>query len=175
MVPFWSRDGKWIYFDSNRTGRFEVYKIPSKGGDEIQVTHNGGWSPQESVDGKYIFYTRTRAVSSPFLRSATDGSGEIQLLPSMHERWWAVSDKGVWFMENTSIAGLDPGIWSMESASFDRGSLRFLNFATGTITTAQALPRRPASGLAISADRRMLMFNQVEHRSTEIVMVENFR
>jgi Tol biopolymer transport system component len=28
----WSRDGEWIYFASDRSGRFEVWKMLSQGG-----------------------------------------------------------------------------------------------------------------------------------------------
>ena len=31
-VPTWSRDGKWIFFSSNRSGTFQVCRIPSEGG-----------------------------------------------------------------------------------------------------------------------------------------------
>src|SRR2546422_4241172 len=37
-VPTWSRDGKWIYFSSNRTGSWQIWKVPSVGGSAIQVT-----------------------------------------------------------------------------------------------------------------------------------------
>ena len=29
--PSWSRDGRWIYFASDRTGRFEVWRVPAAG------------------------------------------------------------------------------------------------------------------------------------------------
>lgn len=38
MVPTWSRDGGWIYFASNRTGSWQVWKMPAKGGRAVQVT-----------------------------------------------------------------------------------------------------------------------------------------
>ena len=38
----WSADGQWIYFGSTRTGRFEVWKMPSAGGPAVQVTRRGG-------------------------------------------------------------------------------------------------------------------------------------
>ena len=40
--PSWSRDGRWIYFDSARTGEQQVWKIPADGGEAIQVT-SGRW------------------------------------------------------------------------------------------------------------------------------------
>jgi serine/threonine protein kinase len=174
LVPHWSRDGKWIYFDSNRTGRFEIFKASPQGGDEIQVTHNGGWGPQESPDGKFLFYTRTRAVSTPLFKLPLNGGQEVQILPSVHERWWAVGDRGIWFMQ---VAGteLDPGLWTLENPATDHGYLRFLSFAHGTLVTVSTFSKSPAGGLAISGDRRALMFNQVDHRATEILLMENFR
>jgi eukaryotic-like serine/threonine-protein kinase len=173
MVPCWSHDGKWIYFDSTRTGRFEVFKVAPQGGDEIQVTHNGGWGPQESPDGKFIFYTRDLTANPPLLKTPADGGEEVQILPSVHERWWAVGDRGIWFMESTE-PDLDTGLRSPESAANEHGSLRFFDFERGATNTASGI-LSPISGLAISRDRKTLVFNQVDHRATEILLLENFR
>jgi Tol biopolymer transport system component len=56
--PSWSGDGRWIYFDSGRTGEQQVWKIPEAGGDSIQVTRDGGFAPLESPDRKFIYYTK---------------------------------------------------------------------------------------------------------------------
>jgi dipeptidyl aminopeptidase/acylaminoacyl peptidase len=160
ILPCWSHDGKWIYFDSNRTGRFEIFKISPDGGNEIQVTHNGGWGLQESPDSKFLFYTRSRAISTPLFKMPAVGGQEQQVLPSVHERWWTVGNQGVWDMEN---------------ASTGRGHLRFLSLRSGSLSTPIVLPKSPAGGIAISPNGDRLLFNLRDHQATEILLMENFR
>jgi serine/threonine protein kinase/sugar lactone lactonase YvrE len=90
VTPSWSRDGRWIYFGSYRTGQWQVWKVPSDGerpGNARQVTRRGGFAPIESIDGKYLYFStegpetrrprsggfpsraeRKRPSSSPFAR-----------------------------------------------------------------------------------------------------------
>jgi hypothetical protein len=53
--PSWSRDGKWIYFRSEKPGWFGIYRSPSSGGDAVLLSKDiDGWNPQESFDGKTV-------------------------------------------------------------------------------------------------------------------------
>ena len=61
--PEYSRDGKWIYFNSNRSGGWDIWRIPSEGGgpnDEKaeQVTNDEleDWFPHFSPDGKWMLF-----------------------------------------------------------------------------------------------------------------------
>jgi len=62
MNPVWSPDGRWIAYLSDRSGEFDIYFRPQKGGEESQITTNGAetrylyslvWSP----DSKKIAYS----------------------------------------------------------------------------------------------------------------------
>jgi tricorn protease len=62
LSPTWSPDGKWIAYFSDRTGEFELYIRPQKGGDEVRVTRDGDatryrYSPVWSPDSKKIAYS----------------------------------------------------------------------------------------------------------------------
>ena len=54
----WSRDGAWIYYGSNRTGAWQIWKMPSGGGASIQVTGQGGFNALEGVEGRFLYYTK---------------------------------------------------------------------------------------------------------------------
>jgi Tol biopolymer transport system component len=38
FVPSFSRDGRWIYFCSNRSSPVQIWKMPAEGGSAVQVT-----------------------------------------------------------------------------------------------------------------------------------------
>ena len=58
-VASWSRDGKWIYFASNRSGEDQVWKMPADGGEAVRVTRKGGFVAFESPDGQWVYYTKS--------------------------------------------------------------------------------------------------------------------
>src|SRR5690606_30692207 len=57
-APTWSRDGAWIYFGSNRGGGWDIWKVPSGGGDAVRVTRGGGIAAQEGPPGTGLFFVR---------------------------------------------------------------------------------------------------------------------
>ncbi len=57
--PAWSPDGEWIAFFSDRSGEYQLYKVPSEGGEWVQLTKSLRGQPyhlQWSPDGKFIAF-----------------------------------------------------------------------------------------------------------------------
>ncbi len=55
----WSPDGKWIAYLSDRSGEFELYLRPQKGGDEVRITTDGEcyrYGPKWSPDSKKLAF-----------------------------------------------------------------------------------------------------------------------
>ena len=53
-----SPDGRWIAFESNESGPFEVFvrPFPNVNAERIQISSNGGQHPLWSRDGRELFY-----------------------------------------------------------------------------------------------------------------------
>src|SRR5437016_1881809 len=51
-------DGKWIYFNSSRTGRMQLWRMKPDGSAQEQVTNDdfNNWFAHISPDGKWIAY-----------------------------------------------------------------------------------------------------------------------
>ena len=57
MSPQFSPDGRWVVYQSNATGRFEVYVKAFPGGDqEYRLSTDGGFTPKWHPSGREVFY-----------------------------------------------------------------------------------------------------------------------
>jgi Tol biopolymer transport system component len=58
-----SPDGKYLAYESNESGRFEIYVQPfPQGGGKSQVSANGGRQPRWRGDGNELFYVEGNAL-----------------------------------------------------------------------------------------------------------------
>ena len=69
--PEFSYDGKWIYFNSNRTGRMHIYRMKPDGSEQTQLTFDDydNWFPHPSPNNKdvvYISYVEDQNGGHPF-------------------------------------------------------------------------------------------------------------
>jgi Tol biopolymer transport system component len=61
--PQVSRDGRWLAYASNRTGRDEVYVQPLAGdGGRVQVSTDDGSAPRWSRDGRTLYYVQGASI-----------------------------------------------------------------------------------------------------------------
>jgi len=162
--PCWSRDGRWIYFGSDRTGPWQVWKMPSKGGPAVQVTKKGGTGGSESPDGKTLYYAKGLTVRGLFRvrglwKVPVEGGKETPVLKQFWAGFfdtWCVAREGIYFY------------------NVDTDTIDFFTFATRQ-TTQIAKPEKRGGPLTVSPDGRWILFSQVDVDTSHIMMVENFR
>ena len=166
-VPSWSRDGRWIYFGSARTGRSEVWRVPAAGGEPIQITDEGGSDAVESADGKTLYYRRTSAVGAAgALMERPLAGGEdrpvVDSLPLLGHQYFPVED-GIYY-----VARPDPSL----PFAFE---LRFMNSTTGKQTTLSRFEARSGQGLGVSPDRKTILYSGTKPSDGhDLVLIANF-
>lgn len=69
-APMISPDGRWLAYQSNESGRYEIYVQPIDGGARAQVSSDEGVYPRWSPDGRELFYRagprRARVAAAAF-------------------------------------------------------------------------------------------------------------
>jgi YD repeat-containing protein len=165
VAPSWSRDGKWIYFGSTRSGNMQIWKVPVEGGQATQVTKQGGFEGFESMDGKLFYYAKGRSVPGIWQAPVTGGA-ETPVLDhnkAGYWRFWAVTQKGIYFATANEPT---------------RPVIEFFNFTTLKVTTIAALdrPLSPSEpGLTVAPNGRSILFAQMDQSGSDLMLVENFR
>jgi len=155
----WSRDGKWIYFESKRSGEQQLWKLPANGGNAVQVTRKGGGDAAESADGRYLCYLKTGSGNKNKLwRLPLEGGEEAKVLESVLNYNYAIIDRGIYFIP--------------DSVPF---SIQFLSFDTGKVVKIAGIAREPSYGFSVSPDGRSLLYSEWESIRTDLMLVENFR
>ena len=155
-----SRDGKWIYFTSNRSGQWQVWKMSSTGGEALQLTKQGGFRGFESADAKFIYYAKTS--SDPDIwRVQSSGGQESPVSPQLPlRRWrdWALVD----------------GMFFFRDRSAPHPVLRFFDFAKASVRDVTKL-EKPGEWISAPADGKFVLYDQFDHEESNMMLLENFR
>ena len=110
--PDFSPDGQWIYFNSDRAGRMQIWRIRPDGTQPGQVTDDGlnNWFPHPSPDGKtLVFLTYAAAVEGHppdkevMLRSMPVTGGEPRVLVKLFGGQGTINVPS-WSPDSTRIA-----------------------------------------------------------------------
>jgi Tol biopolymer transport system component len=161
VVPIWSRDGHWIYYGSSSGPEdWQLWKKPVEGGKAIQVTQQGGIEGGESLDGKFIFYSK-KFLSKEVWMAPVSGGEESLFLKNVEFKYRALSEAGMYFV-------------TKEDGEY---VLKFIDFAKHHTSLIFRLPKKihiGDGGLTFSPDGHSLLLSLVEQDSTDVMMIENF-
>jgi Tol biopolymer transport system component len=167
-VPTWSRDGRWIYFASNRTGSNQVWKMPAYGGAATQITKDGGYGGFESADRRYLYYTKGGYGHDGVWRVPIGGGLEEPVVADVpngdYLRCWALVDGGIYYLDTRNE---------------QQPSVQLFSFATHRtkhiVTLSTHVTGSGGPGLAVSPDGRTIIIQLDESMGSDIILVENFR
>jgi dipeptidyl aminopeptidase/acylaminoacyl peptidase len=163
-APVWSPDGKWIYFSSDRTGSFELWRVPAiENGAAVQVTHNGCYAAVLS-DGNAIYYTKSNHDGGIWKQALLNGEPtgpETEILPIHLTNWgnFDVSRDGIAYVP------VEQG----------PAHVYFYSFAKANTTKVATFNGAPHFGISISRADNSILFTLVNKPRRELMLVENFK
>jgi Tol biopolymer transport system component len=169
ILPSFSADGRWVYFSRNLNGvDFRVWRVPASGGQAIQITQRGGFQPQESLDGRDLFYLDyPRAVSgaaapSNLMKMPVGGGEEVTVLPNVPALAWSIAEKGILYLKREN----------------DFDAIDLYRFADQTVTRlgrmAFRLPRIVCH-LSFSRDGNRALVTRMVRDDTDLMYIDDFR
>ena len=170
--PRWSRDGRSIYFASNRSGDVQLWKARADGDGSdaaaTQVTRKGGMEAEESPDGRYVYYAKRNAAGIFRLSLDTPGAPEEEkVLDFGGEGRWRLTPRGIFALDVPT--GHSPRI-------------RFYDLATRATSVVLELPMAREShfsnlggAFTVSPDERWALLTVGQVVESDIMLVEGFR
>jgi Tol biopolymer transport system component len=163
-VPSWSRDGKAVYFASNRTDDWQVWSRKLSTGKKMRITRHGGFAAFESYDAKTLYYSKFEGGG--IWKMPVGGGGEERVTDSLHRGYWghfAVTDNGLYLVDSDAKGG---------------PAIMFYGFQSRQLSSVMTFRQSPTAwfpNLSASRDGRTLFYAQVEFENNMISMVENFQ
>ena len=162
-LPYWSHDGKWIYFLGYEGTGHQLYRCPAEGGNAtllvgvIETT-----TTIESVDGKLLYFPWKVADGNMMSLELDRAGATPQQVPRMpkisNQAQWAIVSDGIYFSPQ------------------DRPrSICFYDFATRQTQEIFKVDKDLDGDLSISPDRRYMLYSQIDESNADIMLVNDFR
>jgi Tol biopolymer transport system component len=160
MVPNWSHDGQWIYYNEEPGSHRTTWKIPfAPGGTAVRVSDSEMFDIVESPDGKWLYYTRPRLAKGLWRRAVA--GGPEQLVPGTENlayRYWQVRGSSVVFLQGRRDSGF-----------------ALLDMRTAKLRPAGPPPKQVPNGprgMTVSPDLQTLLYTEEDLTMGDILMIE---
>lgn len=119
--PEYSPDGKYIYFNSVRSGTMQIWRMNNDGSNQVQLTSDelNNWFPHISPDGKWIVFLSFLKDIPPgdhpfykhvYLRRMPAGAGQPTVIAylyggqgSINTPSWSPGSKKIAFISNSGV------------------------------------------------------------------------
>lgn len=159
-MPTWSRDGKSIYFASNRTGAMQLWRQDLGSSVAVPITQHGGYVASESYDRRYLYFAK---FFSPGIWRVPIGGGEEEKVLDQPEAWygeyWDISETGLYFYDIDALP---------------RPEIKFYDFRTHRTTTVlqtDGQAREWDVGISASRDGSIILY-PVQYATSTIMIAD---
>lgn len=159
--PFWSHDGKWIYFRGYEGIARQLYRCPAAGGDAtLLATSQDVRLPIESSDGKLLYFLSSDSNMTMLALDRLDATPQpVPQMPKItQDAKWALMPNGIYFSPQDAPR-----------------SISFYDFATRQTRVIFRADKDLDEGMSISPDGRYMLYSQIDQANSDIMLVNNLR
>lgn len=161
VAPSPSRDGRWIYFSSNRSGKHQIWRIPAAGGDPVELTREGGIMCRESYDGRTLFYNRNEYLRRLDLRTGEDR--EVAELKGINVGYtWDVGKEYLYFLPQKTPGSPIVNRYHLKTSKVER------------LFTVDGFTSPDAQGLSVNAAEDRIAITTVKQHSGSLKIIERW-
>lgn len=157
IVPAFSFDSKWIYFSSDRLGRYDIWRISDSGSNPYRVTSEGGMYPRTSPDGKSLLYTRNELLRQIDLSSGSD-LPISELSRVKVKRHWSVVGDNIYYAP----------IKSNRPSAIFRFNLK--TRTTKELFQVDGVLAEMVPGISVSSDERRIAYSFINYRNSDLMV-----
>jgi Tol biopolymer transport system component len=126
----WSPDSERLVYTGGRDGAWDIYAIPSAGGEEIRLTDAPGLDDgsEYTPDGEWIYFNSDRTGTMQIWRMRPDGGGQEQVTIDELNDWFPhPSPDGRWL----AFLSYGPHVASGDHPFYEQVYLRLMPLAGG--------------------------------------------
>lgn len=154
--PYWSLDGKTIYFTQSSAERYQTFRIPAAAPETAPVlVHPHEWSGMDSPLGEMPGGAGLLVeTGAGVLRVPLNGIGEPEPFPAPGARRAFRTADSLFFVDAKT------------------GALMRYRFANRQTTVAAAKAPQPLRDYTVSPDGRTLIYSRVDQRARDLMIVE---
>ncbi len=159
-APSFSHDGSHVYVGAPRGGVWQIWRTSLADGAVESVVPDGGYAALESLDGRWLYFTRfgRRGLWRRPVNGGPEESIARDVAPEDSANW-GVLDRGVFFL--TRPDDDDPLLTVSRPGVATDAAVRLVDYAW--------------SGIAMPADGRDVLYARADHRDANIVGLQFVR
>lgn len=158
-APFWSPDGKWLYFGSSRGEHWQIWRMPVSGGEATPITDVAATAGKLTADGHHLYFAR-EGYDGLWRKTLPNGTPEqiLTQLASYDATAWDLNENGIYFFDRTNPR---------------QPSVSFLAHDAQTPEALYQLPKSPEDiGMALSPDGNALLYVQIDQGESDLMLAE---
>jgi Tol biopolymer transport system component len=162
VVPSWSHDGNAIYFSSNRTGSWQIWRHTLDTGVDVQVTSHGGFNGMETGDGRFLIYVadleRTE-IRKLALQGQENDLPLVSLGPGLWHAW-TISRDDLFFLRTSSATSIT--------------TLFHFDLKSHRLQSLGQVDQAVNDSLSASSDGRWILFARRSNANTSIMILDGW-